>query len=126
MHSGIKTIKNHEKRSVSSTDLIAISTGVKAQDSFYEGIAKVEGTKFQEYIFTSAVPEKEGYYHAENPHRVVTVKTQKTEKGNYCGFIGYEEGGDSRGFMGSDEISYSRLYPSLVAHKYTKVGVCFY
>ncbi|MFT5819193.1 MAG: hypothetical protein ACI8ZM_000416 [Crocinitomix sp.] len=108
---------------------LTMGSGTWAQDSFYEGIAKNESTRFQEYIFTSPVPEKEGYYHAENPHRIITLGVKKTKAGNYAGVTAYEEGGDSRGFIIADEISdhvsFSRSYPGIVAHKYNKDGYIF-
>ncbi|MFT4602898.1 MAG: hypothetical protein ACI857_003085 [Arenicella sp.] len=109
--------------------VLTMVSGVRAQDSFYEAIEKKAGTRFQEYIFTSPILEKEGYYHAENPHRVVTLVVKKTKAGNYSGATAYAEDGDSRG-IGianeiSDDVSFSRLYPGVVAHKYTKEGYIF-
>jgi hypothetical protein len=107
---------------------IAISN-VQAQDSFYEGISKLDGVEFQEYVFCRAVPEKEGFYRAENPHREITLKVKNTQKGQPCGVTAFEKGGDSRGFVITDEITdygyFSRSFPGVIVHKYNKYGYVF-
>ena len=109
--------------------LFSVSTGIKAQDSFYEGLSKFESVEFQEYVFCSAVAEKEGFYRAENPHRVITLKVKNTQKGQACGVIAFEKGGDNRGFVITDEITdygyFSRSYPGIIVHRYNKYGYVF-
>jgi hypothetical protein len=118
-----------KKTLLSLLAIITISSGVKAQDSFYKAISKFEGVEFQERYTPSAVIDKKGYYKPGSDGRVVTFKTKKTESGNYCGVTGFEKGGDKRGFVITDQItdyvSFSYLYPGVVAHKYTKKGYVF-
>jgi len=109
--------------------LFTLLSSARAQDSFYEGLSKHEGVEFQEYVFCRAVPEKEGFYRAENPHRVLTFKVKTTKKGQSCGVSAYEKDGDNRGFVITDEITdygyFSRSYPGIIVHKYNKYGYVF-
>jgi len=111
-----------------ATALTMIS-GVNAQGSFYEEISKFEGVEFQERYAVDEILDKEGYYKPGSDGRVITFKTKKTEKGNFCGVTAYEKDGDSRGFVITDQItdyvSFSYLYPGVVAHKHTKKGYVF-
>ena len=111
------------------TVLFSISSGVKAQDSFYDAILKFDGVEFQERYHVSAIPEKEGYYKPGGEGRTITFKVKQTKKGNYCAVTAFEKDGDSRGFVITDQITdyntFSYAYPGIVVHKYTKKGYVF-
>lgn len=109
--------------------ILTMVSGVNAQDSFYEAISKFEGVEFQERYGADPIVDKEGYYRPKSDGIVVTFETKKTEKGNYYAVTAYEKDGDSRGIgitnQISDDVSFSYLYPGVVAHKYTKKGYVF-
>ncbi|MFT6243335.1 MAG: hypothetical protein ACJA0U_000992 [Salibacteraceae bacterium] len=114
---------------IAAVVILTMVSGVNAQDSFYEAISKFEGVEFQERYGVDGVLDKEGYYKPRSDGRVVTFEVKKTEKGNYYAVTAYEKDGDSRGIgitnQISDDVSFSYLYPGVVAHKYTKKGYVF-
>ncbi|NOQ73210.1 MAG: hypothetical protein GQ574_14480 [Crocinitomix sp.] len=109
--------------------LLSVSTSVKAQDSFYEGVLKFDGVEFQEIYTLENVVDKEGYYRPGSLGRTVTFKVKKTKKGNFCAVSAFEKDGDSRGFVITDQITdyntFSYAYPGVVVHKYTGKGYVF-
>ena len=108
--------------------ILTMVSGANAQDSFYQAISKFEGVEFQEFYSVDAILDKKGHYRAGSKGRVVTFKTKKTEKGNFYAVTGDETNGDSRlGITNqiNDDVSFSYLYPGVVAHKYTKEGYVF-
>jgi hypothetical protein len=127
------TIKTNYKTSIMKKlalvllAIVSLSTSVKAQDSFYEGIEKFKGVEFQEIYNLDAVPEKKGYYRAVDHGRVLTLDVSKTEKGTPYALTGNVV--DDRGFMFVDQLNMyettSQLNPGVIRHSRSGSGCVF-
>jgi hypothetical protein len=61
--------------------LFSVSTGIKAQDSFYEGIEKYEGQTFQYYYGATEIEGRPGHYKLNSEWYQTSYKVIKTESG---------------------------------------------